>query len=204
MSRNTKIILVIVVGALVVLCLCAGVAAIASTIIIRNASVRVGPERIDINTEPVQINPSEPEMTSDEIVGITLPNGWRSDYSLRVAGFRLVGYKPETGSGHIMLAVLPETPAQSIDEMERELRGLASTHGYKWNYSDMSVVERRKITIKGQETEMVVSESTRSSGAWKQAVTYFRGDQGLTLVVYGMPKEEYNQAEADALFASIR
>ncbi len=205
MSRNTKIILAVLAGLLVVLCLCAcSVALIArwlfidNSVTVRSESVRTAVE------EAVQVEPGQLGEAAGEAAPFELPAGWRSEYAMRIGGFSLVGYRPENGTGHIMLAVVPEASQTNLDELEREVRGLASSHGYRWHNSEMKVVERKTITVNGKPVEMVIAEGKGSSGPWKQAMVAARGERGLTLVIYGMPAETYEQAEADALFASIR
>lgn len=203
MSRNTKIILAVVAGILVVLCLCVGAVVLATSLFFINSSVSVSPAHVDTVIErAVQVNPAP--LAEGDIASLTLPHGWQTDYSVRVAGFRVAGYRPASGDGHITLAVLPETPHASIEELERELRAIGGSYGYRWNQREMQVVERKPVTVHEQATEMVVAEGTGSSGKWRQAMVSYRGDQGLTLVIYGMPAAAYDQAEADALFASIR
>ena len=79
------------------------------------------------------MEPRQAESTGEGLAAFALPAGWSSDYSMNVAGFKLVGYKPESGPGHIIFAVLPETSGTSIVQLERDIQGLADTHGYKWN-----------------------------------------------------------------------
>lgn len=205
MSRNTKIILAVVAGVLVLLCLCSCTLLFVTSRFVINNSRTVSSESVraaieeGVQVEPAQLGESDPQATPFQ-----LPDGWRSDYAMNIAGFRLVGYRPDGGTGHIMLAVAPETTHTNIEELEREVRGLASSHGYRWNQKEMVVVERKPITINGEATEMVVAEGNGSGGPWRQAMVVYRGERGLTLVIYGMPTDAYNQAEADALFASIR
>ena len=205
MSRNTKIILIIVAAALVLLCLCAATSAFLATVFFRNISVTASPVQIETAAgEAVLVEPRQAEFAANDIADFTLPEGWVSDYSMKVAGFRLVGYKPAGGAGHLIFAVIPETASTNIDQVERAIRSLADTHGYQWNRADMTVVERKPVTVHGESSEMVVSEGSGSSGAWRQAMTTFRGNQGLTLVIYGMPQVAYDQGDVDALFASIQ
>jgi hypothetical protein len=204
MSSNTKIILGIVVGLLVILCLCACATASIAGWFFRNSSVNVSPSRIATAADAaIQINPSQADASGQQIAAFTLPEGWRSEYAIKAGNFRLVGYAPATGTGHIMLAQIPETERADVAKLEREMRSLAASHGYHWSQGEMTVVERRPITIRDQATELIISEGRGSSGAWRQAMAYFRGDRGLTLVIFGMPQDSYDEAAADAFFASI-
>jgi hypothetical protein len=202
MSRNNKIILAVLVGALLVLCLCGCAVVLATSFFFINNTVTTGGSVRAPIEEVVQVGPAQIE-DGEAIASLTLPNGWRADYSVKVGGFRLAGYRPESGNGHVMLVVVPETSATSVAELEKEARGLASQYGYKWNQTELTVVERKPVTVRDQATEMVIAEGTGSGGPWRQAMVSFRGDRGLTLVIYGMPKASYEQATADALFASI-
>ncbi len=205
MSQNTKIILAIAIGVLVVLCMCMCVLVLvgSSLFITNSGTVSTGSVR-SVVEEAVQVEPGALEFGGDASVPFALPAGWHSDYAMRIGGYRLVGYRPASGQGHILLAVVPETEHTNIDEIEREIRGITGGHGYRWNDAKMTVVDRRPITIADRPAEMVVSEGAGSSGPWRQAMVTFRSERGLMLVIYGMPTAAYDQAEADALFASIR
>ena len=205
MSRNTKIILAVLAGGLVVLCLCAAAMALVASTLFINTSRTVSSDSVRaVVEEAVQVEPGQLDGSSSQVAPFEVPAGWRSDYAMTIGGFRLVGYRPESGTGHIMLAVVPETAHVNIDDLERQVRGVASSHGYRWDQSEMTVVERKPITVNGQAAEMVIAEGSGSGGPWRQAMVSVRGERGLTLVIYGMPAGSYDQAEADALFASIR
>jgi hypothetical protein len=205
MSRNTKIILIVVAAAVVLLCLCASTSVWLAAVLFRNVAVNSAPVRIETaQGEAILVEPRQAEATGGAMPSFTLPAGWLSDYSMKIAGFQLAGYKPENGTGHLVFAVIPETSNTSVEDLERQIQSVTGSQGYRWNQSEMKVVERRSVTVRDQASELVISEGNGSGGAWRQAVTTYRGDQGLVLVIYGMPQGNYDQGELDALLASIQ
>lgn len=204
MSRNTKIVLIVAAAVLLLLCFCALISVWVATVVFRNATYAASPVRIETSEGPaVLVEPGEAEATGGEIANFTLPAGWRSEYAMKVAGFQLAGYKPDVGTGHIVFALIPETSSTSTVDLAREIQSLAGTRGYRWNATQMNVIERRPVTVHDQASQLVISEGSGSSGAWREAMTTYRGDQGLVLVIYGMPRDAYDQDEVDALLASI-
>ena len=205
MNRNTQIVLAIVVAVLLILCLCTCASALLANWFIRNSSVTFGPYQVErAAREAVLVEPAGSDENPEQIAGFTLPNGWRSDYAFKAAGFRIVGYAPVTGVGHIMLALLPETVHVDLGQLVEEIHGLARSPGHDGVQEEMNVVQRKPVTIRGQATEMIISEGRGSSGAWRQAMATFYSDRGLALVIFGMPAAAYDQATVDAFFLSIR
>jgi hypothetical protein len=204
MSRNTKIVLIVAAAVLLVLCFCALMSVWVATVVFRNASFTASPARIETSQGPaVRIQPGQPDTTGGDIANFTLPEGWRSEYAMKIAGFQLAGYKPDSGTGHIVFALIPETSSTSTEDLAREIQSLAGSQGYRWNQTKMNVVERKPVTVHDQASQLVISEGSSSSGAWREAMTTYRGAQGLVLVIYGMPRDAYDQGEVDALLASI-
>ena len=74
MSRNTKIVLGVVVGVLVVLCLCACASVTIAGWIFRNSSVTVSPRAIAAAaSRPVQVDPTQADASGQQIAGFNLP-----------------------------------------------------------------------------------------------------------------------------------
>jgi len=189
MDRNTKIVLGVLAG-IVVLCLCVASLAVGGLLLFIPRTVVTGPERIEA---VVEVMPQ-----------FDVPEGWRTDFSFQLGGFGVVGYRPETGNGHLLLARLPENVEMDIERLERDVREMAIGRGYTWMNREMTVVERKPVTINGRSAQMVIAEGVGSDGPWRQAMTAYEGSHGVTLVVYGMPVADWDQETVDRFFNSLR
>ncbi len=190
MTRNTKILIAVLAG-LLLLCACGsiGVVALSGWFISRTAT-----------TQPTSVAD-----ISSEIAEFQLPAGFVPDYAVNVAGIRLVAYRPQTGSGHIMLAQIPQGISIDAAKLEEEIRSTARSRGYTWFDQDMRVVGQEQVTIRGQETILTTAEGmSHSSGDFRQVTASFRGNTGPAWVMIIRPISEWDQAEVDAFLASIR
>ena len=95
MTRNTKIVLGIVAG-LLLLCLCGG----GATFFLLGAAGRM-------IARNVVTDPADVAAIADGIAEYQLPAGWREQYGMRFLGFSLVAYAPADSRGHIMLMQFP-------------------------------------------------------------------------------------------------
>jgi len=189
-TRNTKILLVVLAG-LLLLCVCGsiGVVALSGWLISRTAT-----------TQPASIGD-----IGSEIADFQLPADFVPDYAVNIAGIKLVAYRPRSGSGHIMLAQVPEGISVDAAKLEEEIRSTARSRGYTWFDEKMQVVGEEQITIRGQETTLITAEGmSHSSGAFRQVTASFHGKAGPAWVMVIRPISEWDQAQVDAFLASIR
>jgi len=189
-SRNAKILIVVLAGMLL-LCACGSITAaiVGGWLISRTAT-----------TQPASIGD-----IGSEIADFQLPAGFVPDYAVNMAGIRLVAYRPRSGSGHIMLAQVPEGISVDAAKLEEEIRSAARSRGYTWFDEKMQVVAEEQVTIRGQETTLITAEGmSRSSGAFRQVTASFHGKAGPAWVMVIRPVSEWDQAQVDAFLASIR
>jgi hypothetical protein len=189
-TRNTKILLAVLAG-LLLLCACGsvGVVALSGWLISRTAT-----------TQPASIDD-----ISSEIAEFRLPAGFVPDYAVNMAGIRLVAFRPQTGSGHIMLAQVPEGISVDAAKLEEEIRSTARSRGYTWFDEDMRVVGQEQVTIRGEETTLFTAEGVgHSSRDFRQVTASFHGKAGPAWVMVIRPISEWDQVEVATFLASIR
>lgn len=189
MSRNTKIVLGVVAGLLFLACLCAGtIAAGVALFTVRATSVSVSPERIELAAERI---------------GGFAPAGWRSDYTVRIGELEVVGYKPESGDGHIIFAYFGPDSHGNVDEL---ITGIQKGIGgrYTWMDEDMAVVERRKVLLGEQEAEVVITEGKASGRTWRQAIVAYQSARGFTVAALGLPAAQWSEAKLDEFIFALR
>ncbi len=192
MSREAKIV-VTLVGALFLVCIC-GVIAVASVFGIFGAAVgRV----FDYNSAQV-------EVLADRIADFELPAEYQPNVSVNLAGFEYASYGPGDGHSHIMLIQAP--PSLDVDQATLEKYAQqASSEGSYSQQTRSQVVGKQQVTIRGQQVTMVISEGTNHDGELYRSLTgVFQGKRGLTLLSIEEPASGWDQERVDAFIASIR
>jgi hypothetical protein len=191
MNNTVKIILALLAG-VILICLVIGSAGM---ILMQTVNRTVG--------NALQSDPTQVTEIAWGIAEYDLPAGFEIGYAKQLAGFDLVTYTGLDEHSHVIFFQLPEGVHVDLDELERQLRqatGDPAVHG-----GQAKVVDRMPVTIRGQQTTLLVSEGTNSEGqAFRQVMAMFQGKQGQALVVFERPAVSWDQTEADTFIASIR
>lgn len=149
------------------------------------------------------INDDHQRVTSaaSEIADFDLPTGYGADFSARLMGYTVAAFNPGDGYSHLYLIQSEdEADGEELAQMLDELAPGASDPQTR-----MTVVEIRPVTVRGQETTLVISEGVNSEGvAYRQAIVVFQGKGGPALLVLSEPVTRWNQETMDAFIASIR
>jgi hypothetical protein len=174
MSRNTKIIL-IVVGALVVICL--GVCGVGYFFLQRTMS--------SVTSE----NPADAKRVAASIADYTLPEGYQELMGMDLFIYKLVMIAPERSQNPMndgMVFMLMGTSAAGVNQadMERQMQQ-SFQQQFGRNGTSMEYVGQERVTIRGQEVTLNITESTveNSSGRMRQAMGTFNGKNGLVFVM---------------------
>ncbi len=192
MSRNTKIVIGVVVG-LAFVCACGAVATLGALGWLGTAAAR------QVQTNPVQIS-----AVTSTIADIQLPAGYHSEVAIDFGNYRFVAYSSSDGRGQIMFVQAPALANVDQAALERYLEQAASSRGYD-RHTRSQVVGQIKATIREQPVTLVVQEGTNSHGdAYRSLMGVFQGKGGPTLLSIEDPTSRWNQAEVDAFIASIR
>jgi hypothetical protein len=189
MSRNTKIILGVLAGLLALACLC-------------SATIFAGVALFTARTSAVSVSPERVEQAAVRVGGHA-PAGWRSDYTVRIGEFEIVGYRPESGDGHIIYAYFGPESQGDVDKLARDIQNWTDGR-YRWNQHDMREVERRSVLLGDQEAEAIIYEGQGSSGAWKQAIVAYQSERGFTVAMLGLPATRWSEAQLDEFIYALQ
>jgi len=198
MSKNTKIILGVLAGLLLV-CLC-GAGVVLATGLYATKKV------VDFASENITSDPAEVEAVAGRIAAYELPQGFQPDYGMDIMGYSLVGFKgDETRSNsHILLMQFPASANLTVEEMEKQMRQATQSQPYAYGQQELKVVETRDVTIKGQPATATIAEGTGSGEDYRQFSVAFEGNGGPALLVYAARMSEWDDAAIEDFLASIR
>lgn len=136
-----------------------------------------------------------------EIASFDLPAGYRSEFSITLNEYTLVSYTPDDGYSHLYLV-------QSINaaDTDRLLRAMQDIIPGQYDPdARMTVLETRPVTVRGEETTLVISEGINGDGkTYRQALVAFDGSGGPALLVFSAPVTSWDLAIAETMVASIR
>lgn len=148
-----------------------------------------------INTDAEQV-----ASAAAEIADFGLPAGYSADFTARLMGYTMAAFHPGDGHSHLYL-IQSENEADG-EQLESMLDQVAP--GSSDPRTRMTVIESRPVTVRGEETTLVISEGVNSEGAsYRQAAVAFQGKGGPALLVLSEPIESWDQASVDAFLASI-
>lgn len=194
MSRNTKIILAVFTGIVVLILLCAGTFVLSLGGLAWNGMARAMEyDAVDVSREAAAIGDFE------------LPEGYTPNYAFNAAGFRVVDYDLRDGHSHLMLVQAPEWAKLNQAEFEQQVRRNLGDK-LKWGEDTKSkIVERRSLRVAGEPVEFAISAGVNASGGDYRAMTgVWDSPKGQVLIYVEEPQAHWNQAEIDAFIASIR
>ena len=189
MSRNTKIVLGVLAGVLVLVCLCS--ASVAAGVALFTARARTA---VSFGSQP-------PELVAERVLAV--PQGWRTDYTVHVGDVRVLGYRPANGDGHMIFAMLGPNTHADVDKLAEDITKMTDGR-YTWMRDEMTILERRSILIGDQEAELVISEGTGTSGTWRQAIVGYQSDEGFTVAILGLPAGQWSDEAVDQFISSLR
>lgn len=198
MNQTTKTILIIV-GSLVLLCGC-GAALLAGT------GLWSFSRFVEFADESTTENPQEVARIASEIADFNLPDGYTTQYGMKIATFSMVQYTTRNEESYIFLTQFPAGTSINVDEMMREVRDGARNPNSPWHNIDTELVEQKPVTIRGQEATLSISEGTNDQGElYRMANATFRGrGEGPTLVMFIGPADQWNLDTVEGFINSIR
>jgi hypothetical protein len=200
MTKNTKIVLGII-GGVLLLCICCGVGGF---LLLGSAGRFVG-DRMIIE------EPEEVALKAREIVEYDLPPGFKEQgmADILIGKFLFIGEVDQNGlksaSGLVIAffelpSNLDMDPEELHLRMELEWREKFRTQGW-----DLDKVSESPITVRGQDTELMLYEGFDENGdAVRQAVTTFDGKNGFIMLVIAGKIKDWDEAEIDHFINSIR
>ena len=198
MDRTTKTLLIIV-GSLVLLCGC-GVALLAGT------GLWSFSRFVDFADESTTENPQEVARIASEIADFDLPEGYDTQYGMKIATFSMVQFATQNEENYIFLTQFPAGTSINVDEMMRQVRDGARNPNSRWYNVDAELVEQKPVTIRGQKSTLSISDGTNDQGElYRMANVTFQGrGEGPTLVMFIGPAEQWDTEIVEDFISSIR
>jgi len=136
-----------------------------------------------------------------KIADFEAPANFVPQFSAAMSGYTLATFKGPNGPSHLFL-IQSEKEADG-PELEKMLKGLAP--GASEANTRMTVIENRKVNVRGQEVDMVISEGTNSENiTYRQATVGFAGKGGPALLVFSETVANWNQEAVDAFLQSVQ
>lgn len=191
MSRNTKIVVGVIVG-LLAFCCVAAVIAVAATSYFGSQMVE------DI------ANPESAAEVAGGIVDYQLPSGFHEQGSMSVLGMKTAFFVSDNSDAMIMLMEFPSSLATDQAEMQRQMeQAFAQQSGQQG--LEMYQVSTEEIVINGQTVVLSVQEGTDSNNTQvRQNIAAFEGKSGNTamLMIVG-PLESWDEEGIDSFIDSL-
>ena len=200
MSKNTKIVIGIVIG-IVVLCFCICIGIWGAFLITGKA----------ISESTLVENSDEAQTLAHNIVDYDLPPGYRELGAFDIGIFKMVIINGEgtdtynVSSPVIIIAEIPISLVMGEEEMIRQIQSNMEKSMGNQRF-EMVLVDEKPVTIRGQEVTLFTYEGTSDRGtAMKQVVTsIFDGKNGSVMLMIFGEEAGWDQAEVDAFINSIR
>jgi hypothetical protein len=193
MSRNTINLLLVFSGIVILLLLCSA-----------TTFVAVGRAVWDRMADSMTLADRRVGETGAQIADFVLPAGYRSDYAVNVAGFKMAGYEPGDGHSHILLMQIPRwlhLDQSKLVAMAQNKFGIART----MDVDEEQSARRHTVAIAGQEVEFLVTEGINSADQPYRTMTgLWEGANGEVLVMIEEPLASWDQDVVDAFLASIQ
>jgi len=192
MSKNTKIILGVLIG-IVILCIIVGVIGVVALGYAGNKLA-----------EAVHTDPAKVQEIASSVAEFDLPAGFEAPFAMDLAGYTFLGYTGSDEQSHIFFLKIPANASASQEELDQIAKQAMQQQGNS-NNAEMTVVGEQQVTIRGQQVNMTVSEGTSSNGhTYRQQAGFFKGKGGLTYIAIEMPTATWDQNKVDAFLASIQ
>ena len=192
MSRNTKIILV-VVGTLGIIC-----ALLCVTLVF------FVPQFAQNFAGQLQ-DPANVRRIASEIADFDLPRGYQEFIGMDLLGTQMVAFNPPNNRGIILMLIQMPAANASREQMEQQLRQQLGSQPSS-SCSDYVKVGEETIAIKGTPTTLTISECTSTSRnlRMRQEVGVFQGKSGLAMVMGVGAVSEWDAATLRQFLGSIR
>jgi len=155
--------------------------------------------------EGVKTDPESASKAAHEIVDYDLPTGYQERMSMDILIYSFVMIGPESSNLDQPLIMLAQFQA-GVDQkqMEQQLRqSFEQQSGSRG--MNMKLVEVKKMTIRGEETEVAIYEGSDENGnSFRQLITAFPGKDGTAMLIIMGDAQGWDQSIIDDFIESIR
>jgi hypothetical protein len=152
----------------------------------------------------MKTDPESASQAAHEIADYTLPSGYQEQMAMDIIFYSFVLIAPESeGSGSPMIILAQFQAGMDQEQMQQQLQQSAEQQ-FGRNGLEMKLVEVKEMTIRGEDTKVVIYEGTDEDGhILRQLVTAFPGKDGnAMLMIMGAP-EYWNGNEINQFIESI-
>ena len=197
MDKTTKTFLIIV-GSVLVLCACAGVAVFATGLWSFSKFVNFAEQSVSESPEVVV-------RVGAEIADYEVPEGFGSPYSVHFGDVTVIGYKSTSKRSHLLLAQFPEGTSINVDELLRIIGESSDNPNSIWYNTETEIIEQKPVTIRGQDVTLTISEGISSDGVeFRMATARFEGRGGPALAMIAGPLSEWDGEMVTKFFEYIQ
>jgi hypothetical protein len=198
MTQTTKTVLIII-GSLLLLCAC-------TTAVLMGTGLWSFGKLVQFADNSTTEDPQEVAQIASEISDFDVPAGFDTQYGMKISTFSMVQYTTRNEENYIFLTQFPAGTSINVDEMMRQIKNSSRNPNSRWYNVDTELVEKRPVTIRGEETTISISEGTSDQGElYRMADAIFQGrGEGPTLLMIVGPADQWNNALIEDFIASIR
>lgn len=187
MSRNTKIILWIVLPLL------------ASCILLCIAAVVLVPRAMQ---NAVSMDPAKAKEVAAQIADYDLPRGYQEQMGMDFFTMQTVMLGRADKRGSMITLMQFKMAGVSREQMEQQMR--QSFQNQYQGSGTMKYVGERTVAIKDQPTVLTISESTESRTNLRQATGVFTGKGGMVMVMIMGSPSDWDWRMLEDFLGSIR
>lgn len=194
MSRNTKIVLGIVGGLLL---LCCGAAVLLVTVV---------PGMMARFAEGAIVeDPQEAATVGQSIIEYELPSGFSEEGAMSMFGTKMVFITDGDQSTVVMLMQFPAAVAMEEEQMRAQMEEAFSRQFNQRNYN-LSLVESEEITINDKATTLLTYQGTDESGnEIRQVNAVFEAQDGATAMLMIMgPAATWDEDRIEQFVESLQ
>ncbi len=194
MSRNVKIILV-VLGSLLVICTLSCV--VLFVFFNRFAN------NFTAGLQTPEVRQAQARQIGAQIADYTLPPGYTEEVGFDMFVEKLVMIGPTNNQGPVIMMISVSAATVNRQQMEQTLRqSFASQLSRSGTFKSVGTHD---VTIKGQQTTLAVSENDSTSGLTeRQATGVFQGKSGLVMMMIMGSVDEWDWPTIEAFCSSIK
>ncbi|MCA9963326.1 MAG: hypothetical protein KC423_03755 [Anaerolineales bacterium] len=195
MSRNTKIVL-IVLGVLLATCC---IITVAFMVIIPMFVTRVASDSVVEGDAAADVG--------QEIVDYELPSGYKEEGGVQILGMRMVFIVPEGGSGQMMaLMQFPSGIPINDEDMRQQMQDAIGQQAGRQGNVAFAVVATEQAVINGKPAVLTTLEGTDENGqTMRQIFGIFEAKNGSGAMVMVMGDEAgWDETAVNQFLASIR
>jgi hypothetical protein len=198
MNKTLKVILIIIL-VLVVLCCCIGTALALTGVVSMQSIIK----NIESNATE---KPAEVAVIASDIADFDLPAGFDKPFGMKFASFAFAGYFSSTSDTSILIAQLPQNLNINVEDIMKSMQEKSGQGQVTVNGGEMKSVENRPMTIRGQQSTLIIKEGQSSEGQTTRVGTVsFTGKQGSeAIMMITSPAANWDDAMVNTLIASFK